>query len=852
MKIAVYDITPRGYARFYRGRLKQHGRQELLAGSGIAVGVALVFAVLVANTSITASAEQLIRGTTGSANYQLSARSNAGFPSEIARQAARLPGVRAAAPALRIRVLLVGPRGRQAVQLVGVTSEVAKLDGSLTRNFGGSGLDLPVGMALPSDVADAIGGRKETSIKVIVNGSVRSSKVGAVLGESEIGALSQSLVAVAYLPVAQRLAGSEGKVTQVLVDALPGREDEVRAGLEGIAGGRLTVAPVDSELRLLRDAARPNNQSTSLFAAIGGAVGFLLAFSAMLLTVPERRRQIADLREQGYFRSQVLAILLFEALALGLLASMAGLLIGDILSRTVLQDEPGYLALGFPIGTQRIVEPLTVALALAGGLAAAVIASALPALDLFTGQDLKAAIPGRGQSSVDAVSLRSRRRMLIIGLAATATVALAAAVVPVSTVAGGMVLAIAAVLVLPSVFAGTIAPLERFTKRRRGTSLRFAAVELKDVPIRSVALAAVTAVAVYGSVAVGGARQDLEGGLVEGLGQYLSTADLWVTTGSDGFQAESFQPSATVAAEIAAAPEVTSVRTYQGQYLDIGDRRIWVIARPSADRPMIPPSQVLEGDLDQATARLARGTRWITVSNTIASAHDLEVGDAYSLPTPTGQLPTRVAAVTTNLGWGPGAVILNARDYRRAWRTSRAVALEVDLAEGVPPAAGRRAVARVLGPDSGLRVETSGERLDYVHGIMSQGLARLKQIATLLLVAAGLAVAFAMAGALWQRRWRLADLKVEGFHIWQLWRALLLETSIIIFIGCATGALFGVFGHFLAGRWLALTTGFPAPFSAGDTGALLGIALVAGIGVGFTAISGYRATRVPAHAAFQE
>ena len=41
--------------------------------------------------------------------------------------------------------------------------------------------------------------------------------------------------------------------------------------------------------RLFAKAAAASNQSTALFALISALVGFLFAFNAMLLTVPERR-----------------------------------------------------------------------------------------------------------------------------------------------------------------------------------------------------------------------------------------------------------------------------------------------------------------------------------------------------------------------------------------------------------------------------------------------------------------------------------------------------------------------------------------------------------------------------------
>ena len=70
--------------------------------------------------------------------------------------------------------------------------------------------------------------------------------------------------------------------------------------LRVLARGRIDVTPADNELRLLDQAAQPNAQSTTLFAVISAMIGFLLALNAMLLTVPDRRRFIAELRTQGF------------------------------------------------------------------------------------------------------------------------------------------------------------------------------------------------------------------------------------------------------------------------------------------------------------------------------------------------------------------------------------------------------------------------------------------------------------------------------------------------------------------------------------------------------------------------
>src|SRR3954451_13456854 len=84
--------------------------QEALAGVGIATGVALLFAVQVANTSVIGSVEKLVDGIAGSSKYSLVARDQRGFGQDVVRQVQAQPDVRAAAPLLMARASIATPR----------------------------------------------------------------------------------------------------------------------------------------------------------------------------------------------------------------------------------------------------------------------------------------------------------------------------------------------------------------------------------------------------------------------------------------------------------------------------------------------------------------------------------------------------------------------------------------------------------------------------------------------------------------------------------------------------------------------------------------------------------------------
>ena len=95
-------------------------------------------------------------------------------------------------------------------------------------------------------------------------------------------------MALAPLAYVQQLTGLPNRLTRIFVEAKPGDGAEVRAGLTRVAAGRLNVEPADFDATLFAQAAAPVNQSTETFAAICALVGFVFAYSSMLLTMPQR------------------------------------------------------------------------------------------------------------------------------------------------------------------------------------------------------------------------------------------------------------------------------------------------------------------------------------------------------------------------------------------------------------------------------------------------------------------------------------------------------------------------------------------------------------------------------------
>ena len=86
-------MRPLTLAYLYLRRLRTHPVQELLAGLGVAIGVALTCAVQIANHSVTGSASETVRDLGGETALQLSARSVDGVEQRLVGQVRALPAV---------------------------------------------------------------------------------------------------------------------------------------------------------------------------------------------------------------------------------------------------------------------------------------------------------------------------------------------------------------------------------------------------------------------------------------------------------------------------------------------------------------------------------------------------------------------------------------------------------------------------------------------------------------------------------------------------------------------------------------------------------------------------------------
>lgn len=815
---------------FYVRWLRRHLVQELLAGVGVAVAVALVFATSLAAGSVSGSSAQAVRTVIGPATLQLHARSSEGISGTLLRAAQRLPGVRAAGSMLEAAATLRAPNGRTAtVDLAGAGTSLVFLDGLArtipTTTLSASGIGLSTRTAGELQIGNSPAARSG-NVEVYLGGKAVSVPISAVLGQEAFGGLSHTSVAVMQLAELQKLLGVGDRVSRILVQPRPGEGAKVRSELAGLADGRIDVAPADQDIALLRQALKPSDQASALFAMVSALLGVLLATAALLLSAPERRRAIADLRIMGMRRSAIVQMYAVQALALGLPASLLGVLCGYGLSVTLLAQSHSYLAEAFTLGTHTVLNGTTLLAALATGLVSCGIASALPLLDLRNRSPIRNVYR---QPGIPGNILHSRSRRALDGCALVLTIAATILLAAGSSHAliACTLLALGTVCAVPLALSAMMALCARLARwREELTSMPVALSSLQATTLRSIALAATGALALFGSIALGGARSDLAGGIARFAHSYSADATLWVGSRGDDQAVMGFT-AGDLPRRISHLPGVSRVATYSGGFAVMDGRRAWVIARPPGGARHVLASQVTSGSATRAERLLAQGG-WVVVSRQIAEQQHVGLGDRLALPTPSGEVSLRIAALTSNLAWSPGAIFLGSAQYARLWGGSRhdTTALAVSLKPGAQTPQVAQRIRRLLGRSSGLIVRTRASLQTSIDNLTREGLGQLSEISNLLLAAAIIAMVAALTSAVWQRRGALAGLRLCGVSPARLRRLLLIEAAVLLSAGCVTGALAGVYGQAIIDRYLGQVTGFPIAAIAADARPLQIFALV--------------------------
>lgn len=411
--------------------LRQHPWRNAAAVVSVMLGVALAFAVHLINASALDEFAQAVRSVSGQADLSLSAGGGARFDEKLYGRLGRHPDVAWASPVLEVNTYALSPAaddkaaphktalrvlGVDALQIAAIAPDLLPLPGD-----GADRLDVfaPDAVFLNASARSALAATVGQSISVQHGMQWRRLRVAGTV------AASGAPLVVMDVAAAQAAFGVGGQLSRVDVRLRAGVDrDALARALQAQSdwpAGAVLQPPGDA-LERMGNVSRAYRVNLTVLALVALFTGGFLVFSVLALSVTRRAQQFALLDVLGLQRSHRMALVLLEALVLGLLGSALGLALGTGLAMAALQVLGGDLGGGYfsgdtpPLqwsaGAALIFGTLGVAAALLGAFLPARMAARLPPAQTLKG--LGASMDGNSHA----------RRGLLLLLAAAALAAL--------------------------------------------------------------------------------------------------------------------------------------------------------------------------------------------------------------------------------------------------------------------------------------------------------------------------------------------------------------------------------------------------------------------------------------------
>ena len=769
-------------------RLRQHPARAGVSLIGIAVGSALVVALVSLFSSVTSSVAQMA-DLTGRADLEVVATADGGFDQSLVATVAAVPGVRLAAPTLRSRVVV---DGRRAV-LFGADAQALEVGGAAARCIGlgrtaralGSGLQL--GPTLAADLGRGVGDT------VTVHGAGAGGlpvPVTGVLSCPVAKRLNGGRFAVAFLPIAQELAGKARRIDAISVVAGPGAEpDRLGPAVQSAVAGAGVVTSPRLAVDQARSALLPLEALTFMLAMLTLVVAGFVVWNTMSMAALERRRELATLRALGASRRRLLAGVLGEACLLGLAGAAAGSAVGAGLARRLLGSLPAF-ALD-PVGVEPsfVLPASALGLGILAGTGATVAAAFLPARAAVGAPPVEAFRP-EGVLETGPPSLRLRPLAAGGGAALFGSGVAISLTAPGPAAAAGLMTMLMGFVLATFGLAGPLTGVAARVAERFGPSGRLGAASLVRAPRRVWTTTLAVTMSVGIAVTIGGALANQDADL-DARFTSLAEADLWIQTAPAGrLPADVLMPEGWER-QLAAIPGVARIVAGQAAYATIGSARTVLQA---VDGPSATPAFALARPEARRAVLAGSGA---VVSRRFASAHGLEAGDTLRLPTPAGTRRLPIGDVVDLVPTADQGLVVLPLDRLRAWygRTG-ASWFEVSLAPGADPGAvagqARRVVAAAPIPTF---VLTGDQVLEGARRGVRQGSALIAAAHLPVILFAALAILNTMLISVMERRRELGIMRAVGTSRRQLRRMVASEAGAVAVTGAALGLALGLLGH---------------------------------------------------------
>jgi putative ABC transport system permease protein len=662
-------------------------------------------------------------------------------------------------------------------------------------------------------------------------GGVKSYRIVGVARFGKGEPLGGASFALFTLHEAQRLTGKLGKFDEILVGAEPGvSPGELKQRVERALPPTVTVRTgketAQAESQDIKDGFGFLSTALLVFAGIALLVGGFLIFNTFSITVSQRTQEFGLLRTLGAASRQVLASVLFEALFIGLAASLLGILggIGFVAMITGL-----FKALGFELPTSDLViTGSTVFIALLVGVVATVAASFVPALRATRVTPMEALRdPGLLEQE------RPSRRRTVIATALTSAGAFAilwglfatkSAGTAFQLMGPGLVLLFIGIAMLSSRWIRPIASLVGWPiERLRGFTGRLARENTLRNPGRTTTTAAALMIGLALVAFVATFASSLSKSFDNAIDKTFAGDLILVNT--DGFS----RIPEGVTQSVRQVPGVSVVSPIAS-----GDGRIKGVGKkPVSGIDPATLGSVAKLDWDKGSnSTLARlGATGAIAESKFAEDNDISVGDSVSVTTPTGKVATYAVRATARDE--PGTIVesfaIPIQTFARDFGINQLDAALIGFAPGTSFEAVRARVDRVLARTFPNVESRSQDQLkEDTRKQINQLLVLIYALLALSVVISLFGVVNTLVLTIHERTREIGMLRAIGTSRSQVRRMIRYESVITAMIGAIIGLVIGLILAIVAVTALA-DEGFKLSIPVGLLVVMLILAAIAGV-----------------------
>src|SRR5262245_28631133 len=320
---------------------RRHRGRMLLSVVGIALGVALGYAVHLVNRAAVGDLAAAVRALAGEADLEVRG-GRGGFSELLYPRIARLDGVAVASPVLELDVGVAGS-GR-TIRVVGLDILRAGLvQPQLV--LGGERFELltPDTVMISEAAAEAFGLGKGDKLQLIVGQRRVALQIADVLPPSAI----QGVTAVTDISTAQWRLGRLRELNRIDIRLAPRADrDEVVKRVQPLLPPGVYVSAIESLEEASATPSRSYRVNLNVLAMIALFPGGFLVFSAQALEAARRRGEHALLRVLGLTRRQLAQLVLAEAAVLGAAGAALGLGLGYAVAQIAVQRAGADLGAG--------------------------------------------------------------------------------------------------------------------------------------------------------------------------------------------------------------------------------------------------------------------------------------------------------------------------------------------------------------------------------------------------------------------------------------------------------------------------------------------------------------------------